>query len=176
MILGLALVAVAVVALVIVNAGGGTGGTTSFGHSSDTPKDRYYVVRAGDTFATIAAKEGIGRALIERLNPNLDPLSIQPYNCVDLVPDGCRRLAARSSRPPAGKPEGPKDPYYVVQAGDSFSTIAAKEGVDLARIERLNPSHPNSIQPGNCVDLIRHGCRELAVHSSGRPLGFHHLP
>src|SRR5436190_9215495 len=149
-ILGLALVAVTVVALVIVNAGGGsgTGGTTSFGHSSDTPKDRYYVVRAGDTFATIAAKEGIGRALIERLNPNLDPLSIQPYNCVDLVPDGCRRLAARSSRPPAGKPEGPKDPYYVVQAGDSFSTIAAKEGVDLARIERLNPSHPNSIQPG----------------------------
>ena len=106
MILGLALVAVAVVALVIVNAGGGTGGTTSFGHSSDTPKDRYYVVRAGDTFAT----------------------------------------------------------------------IAAKEGVSLARIERLNPSHPNSIQPGNCVDLIRHGCRELAVHSSGRPLGFHHLP
>ena len=70
---------------------------------------------------------------------------------------------------------GPKHPYYVVQAGDSFSTIAAKEGVDLARIERVNPSHPNSIQPGNCVDLIRHGCRELAVHSSGRPLGFHHL-
>jgi LysM domain-containing protein len=61
---------------------------------------------------------------------------------------------------------GPKHPYYVVQAGDSFSSIAQKEGVSQGRIEKLNPNlDPSGLQPQNCVDLIPHGCRKLAAQS-----------
>jgi LysM repeat protein len=176
-ILALALVAAAVVALVIVKAGGesGTRGNGSLAGSSDNPKDPYYVVQPGDSFTTIAAKEGVAQALIRRLNPNLDPLTIQPENCVDLVPNGCRKLAGGNSA--ALSPERPNDPAYVVRSGDSLAIIAAKEGVGLARIIHLNPNlHPDSIQPGECVDLTPDGCRELAARSSEEALGFHHLP
>jgi LysM repeat protein len=176
-ILALALVAAAVVALVFVKAGGdsGTRGNGLRAGSSDNPKDPYYVVQPGDSFTTIAAKEGVGRALIRRLNPNLDPLAIQPENCVNLVPHGCRKLAGGNSG--ALSPERPNDPNYVVRSGDSLSTIAANEGVGLARIIHLNPNlHPDTIQPGECVDLIPHGCRQLAAPSSGQGLAFHHLP
>jgi LysM repeat protein len=62
------------------------------------------------------------------------------------------------------------DPYYVVQPGDSLSSIAAKEGVSQARLERLNANHlpdPQSLQPQNCVDIIPNGCRQLAAKSGG---------
>jgi LysM repeat protein len=63
---------------------------------------------------------------------------------------------------------GPKHPYYVVQAGDSFSSIAQKEGVSESRIEKLNPNlDPSGLQPQNCVDLVPHGCRKLAAQSGG---------
>jgi LysM repeat protein len=166
-ILALVLVGTGIIAVVLVN-GGGNSGTRRNGlpaRSVDNPKDPYYVVQTGDSFSTIAVKEGVGEALIRRLNPNLDPLDIQPENCVDLIPHGCRRLAGRSSVGHA--PNGPKDPYYVVRVGDNLSAIAAAEGVTLARLTRLNPRlHPNSIQPGNCIDLVRSGCRELAALKS----------
>jgi LysM repeat protein len=166
-ILALALGGTGIIAVVLVNGGGNsaTSGRAVLARSSDTPKDPYYVVQAGDSFSTIAAKEGVGEALIRRLNPNLDPLAIQPENCVDLIPHGCRRLARRSSVEHA--PTGPSDPYYVVRTGDSLATIAAKEGVNLARVLLLNPGHPNSIQPGDCIDLIPRGCRRLAALKSG---------
>ncbi|HSP72206.1 MAG TPA: LysM domain-containing protein [Gaiellaceae bacterium] len=34
---------------------------------------------------------------------------------------------------------GAKPQYYVVQAGDTFGTIASKSGVTVAQIEQLNP-------------------------------------
>jgi LysM repeat protein len=167
--LTLTLAAIGVTAAVFLNPGGHSNGNGRLARSVDNPKDPYYVVRAGDSFSTIAAKEGIGEALIRRLNPNLDPLAIQPENCIDLVPHGCRRLTRRSSVEQV--PTGPRDPYYVVRVGDSLSTIATQEGVNLARILDLNPGHPNSIQPGDCVDLIRDGCRQLAAvkAASGSP-------
>src|SRR6266516_4752032 len=74
-IVGWAAIAAAAGALVIANGGGGgSSGKASPVRSAAGPKDPYYVVRAGDTFSTIAAKEGIHEALIRRLNPSLDPL------------------------------------------------------------------------------------------------------
>jgi LysM repeat protein len=166
-ILALLLVGAGILAVVFVTRGGNSGTTRSgrLARAVDNPKDPYYVVQAGDSFSTIAAKEGVGEALIRRLNPDLDPLEIQPENCLDLVPHGCRRLAGNRSVRHA--PNGPKDPYYVVRTGDSLSTIAAKEGINLARMMHLNPRHPNSIQPGDCIDLIRRGCRQLVALKSG---------
>jgi hypothetical protein len=56
-------------------------------------KDGFYVVKEGDNFTTIAAKTCIAVQRLQELNPNLDSFGLQPQNCVDLVPDGCKALA-----------------------------------------------------------------------------------
>jgi hypothetical protein len=57
-------------------------------------KDGFYVVKEGDNFTTIADKTCISVQRLQTLNPNLDSFGLQPQNCVDLVPDGCKALAS----------------------------------------------------------------------------------
>jgi hypothetical protein len=97
----LALVAagIVVIALVTGSLGGSSstsssGGPTTATHHASGP-DPYYVVGPGDSLSSIAANEGVSEARLERLNPNLDPQNLQPLNCVDIVPHGCRKLAAK---------------------------------------------------------------------------------
>jgi len=57
----------------------------------------------------------------------------------------------------------PHHKYYVVQPGDTFGGIAAKEGVSVPRLERLNPNLDTQLLPANgCVDLVPKGCKVLA--------------
>ena len=98
-VLALILVGVVAAALIAGGLGGSSGSTTTSASTTQTssgPKHPYYVVQAGDSFSIIAQKEGVSEALLKRLNPNLDPFSLQPQNCVDLVPHGCRKLASQS--------------------------------------------------------------------------------
>jgi LysM repeat protein len=49
---------------------------------------------------------------------------------------------------------GSGDKFYVVQEGDSLSTIAEKEGVDLETLEQLNPElDPQTLTTGQRVKL-----------------------
>ena len=62
-----------------------------------------------------------------------------------------------------GGHRGPHHKYYVVQPGDTFGGIAAKEGVSVPRLERLNPNLDTQLLPANgCVDLVPKGCKVLA--------------
>jgi hypothetical protein len=99
----LAIFALFVAALgVIVVIAGSLGGSTSGSgtgtrgahHSSAGPRQHYYVVQAGDTFVGIADKENIPLPRLERLNPKLDTQLIPERGCVNLVPEGCKELAA----------------------------------------------------------------------------------
>jgi hypothetical protein len=92
-VLALIVVGVVVAALVssALDSSSGTTTQSTATHAQAGPKDPFYVVQAGDTFSTIARKEGIGQEAIKKLNPNLDPQQLQPLNCVDLVPHGCRQ-------------------------------------------------------------------------------------
>jgi len=46
--------------------------------------------------------------------------------------------------------------FYVIQGGDSMTSIAAKTGVALATLESLNPSvDPNALQTGQRLRLRR---------------------
>ena len=53
-------------------------------------------------------------------------------------PAGETRPAARSNRP-RPKPPGGRAQYAVVKAGDTFGTIAARFGLTVKQLERLNP-------------------------------------
>lgn len=49
---------------------------------------------------------------------------------------------------------GPKRSVYVVKAGDSFSAIAEKQGVDVNTLQELNPDvDPRALQPGQKLKL-----------------------
>jgi len=52
-----------------------TGATTS--STASTPGARYYIGRKGDTFGSIAAKEGTTVAQIEQLNPGVSSNALQ---------------------------------------------------------------------------------------------------
>jgi LysM domain-containing protein len=101
----LALVAAAIVVVVVV--AGSTGGSQNASEQgqggpgkSRAQREGYCVVRAGDTFAAIAAETRVPETRLARLNPNLDQFSIQPENCVNLIPEGCKRLASGRSPTP----------------------------------------------------------------------------
>jgi LysM repeat protein len=61
----------------------------------DAVKAGYYVVTADDTagLSGIADKTCIPVDELIKLNPNLDPQTLQVSNCVDLRKDGCKALA-----------------------------------------------------------------------------------
>ena len=94
-VLALIVVGVVVAALVsgAVKSSSSTSTQTTQTQAQTGPKDPFYVVKAGDSFTTIAQAEGISQEQIKKLNPNLDPQQLQPQNCVDLVPNGCKKLA-----------------------------------------------------------------------------------
>jgi LysM repeat protein len=49
-----------------------------------------------------------------------------------------------------------KTARYVVKAGDSFSVIASKEGVDAAALQAANPDvDPSALHPGQKLKLPR---------------------
>jgi LysM repeat protein len=49
-----------------------------------------------------------------------------------------------------------KSTYYVVTSGDTLGAIAARTGVSLAVLERLNPNiSPNALQTGQRLRLRR---------------------
>lgn len=56
---------------------------------------------------------------------------------------------------PSPSPSGNRDRNYTVQAGDTLSAIAQRQGVSLAALEAANPqiSHPNYIYPGETIHL-----------------------
>jgi len=46
--------------------------------------------------------------------------------------------------------------FYVIQGGDSMTSIAAKTGINLTKLEAMNPSvDPNALQTGQRLRLRR---------------------
>ena len=103
----------------------------------------YWKVKRGDTYVRIAQKTGLTVDELETFNPYTDPSTIRPG----------QRLKLRAKvPPPKPKPLGPKS--VVVRSGDSFSSIAAKTGKPVGRLQRLNPKlKPTLLQPGDRVRL-----------------------
>jgi LysM repeat protein len=69
---------------------------------------------------------------------------------------------SQASRPNQQKNEQ-QDKYYVVQPGDTFAGIAAKEGFSVTRLEQLNPNLDTQLLPEQgCINLVPEGCKILA--------------
>jgi LysM repeat protein len=108
-----------------------------------------WTVRPGDTLAQIAQQTGLTINRLEVLNPKADPNSLLPGERLNLW------RHPPSLRKPRRKPLGPL--FWTVRSGQSFGSIAATTGIDLATLQHLNPRlRAAALQPGDRVRL-RHG-------------------
>ena len=112
-------------------------------HGSVRRLPPYWTVRPGDTLTGISAKTGVSVSQLEVYNADADPQSLIPGERLLLWP-----------HPPAPRPKPLGPLYWTVRSGDSFGSIAAKTGINLATLEQLNPRlKPASLQPGDRVRL-----------------------
>ena len=109
-------------------------------------------MRPGDTYAQISDKTGLTIDQLEAFNPNTDQFSLAPGQRLNLW-----------QHPPAPRPKplGPR--FWTVRPGDSFGSIAATTGINLAQLEQLNPR----LNP-SCSPEIGSGCApELSLPPCG---------
>ena len=108
----------------------------------------YWTVRAGDSFAVIAAKTGLTTDELQAYNPNVDPLALTPGQRLNLWQN--------PPKPHVPKPKAPGPMFWTVRAGQSYGSIAAATGISIVTLEQLNPRiSPASVQPGNRLRLRR---------------------
>ena len=127
------------------NTGTGTNAPPPAAHRRLPP---YWTVRAGDSFAVIAAKTGLSMDELQAYNPNVDPLALTPGHRLNLW-----------QHPPQPHKPAPKRPgpmFWTVRPGQSYGSIASATGISIVTLEKLNPGlKPASVQPGNRVRLHR---------------------
>ena len=145
-----ALVALAIVptsvAVVVASSPGGAGKHPKSArsiHASVRKLPPYWIVQPRDTLAEISYKTGLSIDQLEAYNPKTDPLALVPGQRLNLW-----------SHPPAPRPKSPGPRSWTVRPGESLGSIAAATGINLARIEQLNPRlNPATLQPGDRVRL-----------------------
>lgn len=112
-------------------------------HTAGPKVPPYWVVHAGDTLSQISVKTGLSVVQLEAFNPQADPNNLLPGERLNLW-----------LHPPVPRPPPPGPMFWTVRPGDSFGSIAAKTGVNIVKLEEMNPSiSPSSIQPGQRVRL-----------------------
>jgi LysM repeat protein len=114
-------------------------------HATARRLPAYWTVAPGDTYATVSDKTGLSIGQLEQLNPDADPYGLVPGEHLRLM------LHPAAPRP---RPLGPR--FWTVRPGESFGLIADKTGINLAKLEQLNPRlTPTTLQPGDRVRLRR---------------------
>ena len=137
---------VAAIVAVVVTATDRPGSRSTSGKGPAATARRlppYWTVRPGDTLTEIARKTGLTIAQLEAFNPQTDPNSLTPGQRLNLW-----------RHPPVPRPRPPGPQFWTVRVGESFGSIAAKTGIDILKLEQLNPKlKPNTLQPGDQVRL-----------------------
>lgn len=105
---------------------------------------RYWVVRSGDTYDSIAAGTHLSATQLQALNPQQAPNALVPGEHLKLhlpvlLAHARHRAAPRS---------------WTVRAGDTYSSIAARTGVPVYDVAAYNPSvNPDRLSPGRRLKL-----------------------
>src|SRR5580698_7433319 len=123
-----------------------------------------YRIQSGDTMGSIAAKFNVSLAVLEAANPQIANLNLINTNELVNVPSP----AAPTHQP---SPVPAHVVTYVVQTGDTMSSIAAAHNLSLAALEAANPKVTNadSISPGQ-VHSIPGGATPVPPAGKGGPI------
>jgi LysM repeat protein len=113
------------------------------GHERTRKLPPYWTVHPGDTLTIISHRTGLTVDQLETFNPSIDPQRLLPGERLKL-----------SAHPPKPRPKPPGPRFWIVRPGQSLGSIAAATGVNLAKLEQLNPRlKPATLQPGDRVRL-----------------------
>ncbi len=99
-----------------------------------------YIVRAGDTFFSIARRFNISVDALIAANPNVDPdnLMVGQQICVPMY------------TPPTECPTGTRP--YTIRSGDTFFSLAQRFNTTVEAIQAANPGvDPNNLQIGQVI-------------------------
>ena len=139
---------IAAVAVVVMSASGRSGrhsGPANQSHATHRKLPPYWIVRPGDTLTQISVKTGLTVAQLEAFNPQTDPNSLSPGQRLNLWRHPPIHVQPRRSPGPM---------FWTVRPGESFGSIAAKTGIDIVKLQELNPQlKPSTLQPGDQVRL-----------------------
>jgi nucleoid-associated protein YgaU len=117
-----------------------------------------YSVREGDTLSGIAL-DWYGDPdrwhLIAQANPTVDPLRMRVGQVLRLPPRD--QEASRTTQVPARRPAGEREIIYIVQAGDTLSSIARMYYQDMARWRVIYDTNRRAI--GSEPDRLTVGMR-----------------
>lgn len=107
-----------------------------------------YRIQPGDTMSSIAARNGVSLAALERANPQVRNPNLIYAGELLAIPGRSDGFQAPPRRPAGGG-------SYVVRAGDTMSAIAARHRISLGALERANPQmrNPNLIYVGQRLSL-----------------------
>lgn len=97
-----------------------------------------YAVRRGDSLASIAKRYGVSTASLKTTN-RLNSNTI--------------RAGQRLRIPKSGEPIEEETTTYVVQQGDTLTSIANRYGVSVVKLKRLNRLNSNALKPGDRLEI-----------------------
>jgi len=98
-----------------------------------------YVIRAGDTFFSLARRFGTTVEAIQRANPGVDPDTLQ-IGQVICIPTTEEPLCPSGTTP------------YAIRAGDTFFSIARRVGITVDALIRANPEvDPDRLTIGQII-------------------------
>lgn len=97
-----------------------------------------YAVKRGDSLASIAQRYGVSTASLKTTN-RLSSNTI--------------RAGQRLRIPKSGEPIEEETTTYVVQQGDTLTSIANRYGVSVVKLKRLNRLTPNALKAGDRLEI-----------------------
>lgn len=109
-----------------------------------------YVIQTGDTLLAIASRFGTTVQAILDANPQITNPNLIIVGQVIIIPGG-----TTPSPPPPPPPPTPSAGTYVVQRGDTLSSIARRFGTTVNALLAANPqiTNPNLIFPGQVITI-----------------------
>jgi len=135
-----------------------------------------HTVKSGDTFSSIARKNGVSLASLIAANKGVSPnkIAINQKLVIPQVNTTAKTTAkpvtkATTKSTPTAKKATKATPSgkYTVQKGDTFYGIAKKNNTTVAKLIAMNPNvKPTKVRPGHVINLTATSSTAVAKKST----------
>lgn len=119
----------------------------------DTISAAKYAIQRGDTFSSIASRNGVTLDALLRANPTADPRRLQIGAAINIPASERPRAEAPAPSATRSSARAAVPRTYEVQPGDSLTAIAGKTGTTIAAIKQANNLRGDRIKIGDTLKI-----------------------